>query len=234
MLKKFLTISACALLALESTVSLVQAIADQKSMLVVCLYILLVLFSFISLIFTARSEFKGHIRLTNRKKINKKIVEFIETTGETIILSRDLSWVDSATLGRFKQKVEGGDKLTIFLPEATDISKEIAGFADVRYFGNLFEGSMDRLMSRFTIIHYGTDSIRITYPQENNSWHINTEYTQGDAVLTLATDVVKLLDIITKGEPNGPVPVAPTQNRSLYSKVLSKIGKFPPQSRSRH
>lgn len=202
MLKKGVPIITCLLLVIESIISLVQSVVDQKGSLLIWLYIFFAVLAFASLIITLRYEFTGYIKITNRNKINKKIVKFIETTGETVILSRDLSWVDSATIGRFKQKVtESGDKLTIFLPKETDISKELAKFADVRYYGSLFNGSMERLVSRFTIIHYGTDSVRITYPQENTFWHINTEYAQGDAALTLATDVIKLLDIITKNTP---------------------------------
>lgn len=201
MLKKCIALVTCLLFLLESVISLFQFIDAQKSLLI-ALSAFLTLLALLSLIFTLRNEFKGYIRVNNRLKINRKIVEFIETTGETVILSRDLSWVDSATVGRFKQKVtEGGDKLTIFLPSETKISRELSAFADVRYFGNIFDDTMERLTSRFTIIHYGTDSVRITYPQEDTYWHINTEYAHGDAALTLATDIVKLLDLITKKNP---------------------------------
>ena len=203
MLKKWVPIISCLMLVVESIISLVQFIIDRKGSLLISLCIFFAVSAFVTMIITLYNEFAGYIKVTNRKKINKKIVEFIETTGETVILSRDLSWVDDVTIGRFRQKVtSSGDNLVIFLPQETETSKKLAEFADVRYYGGIFDGSMERLFSRFTIIHYGTDSVRITYPQENTFWHINTEYAQGDAALTLATDVIKLLDIITKNTPH--------------------------------
>lgn len=201
MKSKGIAIMTCLLFLVESMISFAQALADQKS-LVLALHLVLMVFALISLVFTLRHEFKGYIRVKNREKINRKIIEFIETTGKTVILSRDLSWVDEATIGRFRQKVtQCGDNLTIFLPRETQTSKTLSEFADVRYYGGIFGDPSKQLTSRFTIIHYGTDSVRVTYPQEDTFWHINTEFAHSDPALTLARDIVKLLDWITKKEP---------------------------------
>lgn len=185
----------------ESIFYIVQFCETANSFLI-ALSILFALFSICILVITVKKEFSGYIRVQNREKINKKIVDFIKTTGETIIFSRDLSWVNEDTLNKFKEKVQTSrDKLTIFMPTQTDISKKLEEFANVRYYGNVLGQSLDRLTSRYTIIHYGTDSVRMTYPQENVSWHINHEYSQGDPALTLAIDLAKVLDVIT-GEDN--------------------------------
>jgi len=183
----------------ESVYTLIQTILANQGV-AIAVFSVLTSLALLSLILTTINEFKGHIRLKNKDKINKKIVNFIETSGETVILSRDLSWVTPEIISKLRNKVEiGEDRLMIFLPSENKKSKEIAEFADVRYFGDkIGKTNVDRLTSRFTIIHYGTDSVRITYPQEDTYWHINSEFSQGDAVLTLATDIIKLLDLITK------------------------------------
>lgn len=198
-MKKFLIMLSNAILFLESAYNLYKAIIS-KSALEIAVFMLLSALSLIYAISSAYSEYQGYIRANNTKKINKKIIEFIEAPGETIILSRDLSWVTNEFVGRLKTKVENnGDNLKIFLPARNKISEQLEAFADVRYFGDKIGNTIvDRLTSRFTIIHYGTDSVRLTYPQDHSYYHINTEYVQGDPAMTLATDIVKLLDILTE------------------------------------
>lgn len=198
-MKKLIAVIGCLGFLVESVLGLIQSISSEKSV-VIAVYMVLTILALLLLAFTVVMEFKGYIPLKNKDKINRKIVEFIETTGETVILSRDLSWVSPVTIEKLRQKVQKcGDKLTVFLPTSNETSQKIAEFADVRYFGDkIGNATLERLTSRFTIIHYGTDSVRITYPKEDTYWHINREYAQGDEVMTLATDIIKLLDLITK------------------------------------
>jgi len=200
-MKKVLTIAACAGLLFECIKSLIHAIPANNSV-DIALCMIFSLLSLTTLVVTLFEELRGHIRIKNTKKINKKITEFINTRGETVIVSKDLSWVTTKTIDKLREKVEvNGDRLKIFLPSENDTSKTIAEFADVRYFGNIVESDpLENLVSRFTIINYGNDSVRITYPHRDANWHINTEYTKGDSVLTLATDLVSLLDLLTKAQ----------------------------------
>ena len=160
-------------------------------------------FALYQLVVAAIEVFTKTISLRKRTKINKYIVNFIKHTGTTVILSRDLSWLNDKLIEDLKDKVHNhGDELIVFVPQPNKKSQRLEAFADVRYYNHKQKYGSIRLKSRFTIVHWDRDSMQLTYPQEDTKLHYNNEFSLGDPATTLATDIIRLLMQITTPSNN--------------------------------
>lgn len=166
--------------------------------IIVCFYFIVMLISLcimISVMRCAWVEYRRSSKLENKKKIAKYLAEFMNKGGRTAILSRDLSWVDGEVQSKMIEKSKRKE-LTIFMPRENEISRLLkeAG-ADIRYFGNAIHYPANSIIrSRFTIIQWGSNYARITYPKQSIKRHYNNEFSTEAPATDLAQDLIRLLN----------------------------------------
>jgi len=189
---------------INSIIVLVRFIADvsvssnpSPLYIIIAFYTIIAILSAILLakeVITLFQERKRFFKIHEKGKIKSYLVDFIEKAGRTVILSRDLSWVDASIQSRIEDKARKGD-LIIFIPKENDISKKLLRHgADIRYFGELLNDPADSIIkSRFTIVQWDSNSARMTYPKQYHSTHYNFEYVLNDPTMDVSLDLVRLL-----------------------------------------
>lgn len=151
------------------------------------------LYLFVIAFFSFLQDKKKVFKIANKPGINKYLIDYIENGGRTVILSRDLSWINADIIGRIEEKA-AKDELIIFLPKENTISRRLSQHADIRYFGDLITDSAHSIIkSRFTIIQWDSNSARITYPKQDHTHHYNYEFSINEPTMDIALDLIRLL-----------------------------------------
>lgn len=110
---------------------------------------------------------------SSQEKVNKYLYDWIKEGSRTVIFTRDFTWANSSTnmLSMLEEKSKKHE-LIICLYQPTDITNRLKELGAEVYIHNLHD-----LKSRFTIIHYGTNSPQITIGLRNaDGNYVNKRY----------------------------------------------------------
>lgn len=130
-------------------------------------------------------------RYRNSADIKKYMCRWVKSGGQTVILSRDMSWVDDTDTMSSLMTKAAAKELTVFLKGHTGVADKLgAAGANVIDYTDL--GYTPR--SRFTIIDYGRDGSRVAIGVNNNGAHTIQEFRSGvHPLYAVAEDLVKFL-----------------------------------------
>ena len=155
------------------------------------------------------SEIKAYIQLrkqTNRivfaiddqNGINRYMYNWIRHGNRCAIFTRNMSWAnDKKIMDLLLTKAKDKD-LNIYIPEDTDISKELRSASAEVY---TYEDLKITPMSRFTVVNWGKAGMRVAIGKQiGKNDHVIEEYSDEDSPLVAVT--VDLLNIIEKYHRN--------------------------------
>lgn len=123
--------------------------------------------------------------------INKYMCRLVQSTGRTVIFSRDLSWSSEPEASQALKTKAASQDLTICLYHETSFSKELQALgANIILYGD--SGHEPR--SRFTIVGYGVEGSRVAVGSRQGNKQIVYEYAAGQhPAFALAEDLARII-----------------------------------------
>lgn len=110
---------------------------------------------------------------SSQEKVNKYLYKWIKDGSRTVIFTRDFTWANSSRemLLMLEEKAKNNE-LIVCLYHQTEITSRLKDLGAEIYIHNLSD-----IKSRFTIIHYGTNSPQITIGLRNSAGnYVNKRY----------------------------------------------------------
>lgn len=138
----------------------------------------------------------------NEKEIKKYMKNWVNNDGQTVIVSRDLSWVSpNDNIYNILRKKAKNDELTIIMQKSNTCVKDLEKCgAKIYYYGNLDFTPK----TRFTFIHYGRTNPRLAIGYQFKGVTKILEYEKSGTIeYSLAEDLCNLLKEVSKNE-NSP------------------------------
>lgn len=134
----------------------------------------------------------GKLTFSNPKSIRNYMFKWIKSSGNTVIFTRDLSWVNDEEMREMLRTKSQNHELIICLPNRIERVEEfeIMGATIIEYSQIQYTPT-----SRFTIKNFGRNDAMIAVGQglENNK-HLIEEYKNGEhPYFHVANDLVKML-----------------------------------------
>lgn len=142
--------------------------------IVFCLILLIISIVYVFLQINLYKKNKQQIFThSSQEKVNKYLYDWIKNGSRTVIFTRDFTWANSSLdmLSMLEEKSRKHE-LIVCLYQSTDITDKLKGLGAEIYIHNFHD-----LKSRFTIIHYGTNSPQITVGlRDDNGNYVNKRY----------------------------------------------------------
>ena len=110
---------------------------------------------------------------SSQEKVNKYLYDWIKEGSRTVIFTRDFTWANSSyAMQSMLEEKSRRHELIVCLYQPTEITNRLKDLGAEIYIHNLHD-----LKSRFTIIHYGTNSPQITIGLRNaDGNYVNKRY----------------------------------------------------------
>lgn len=138
---------------------------------------------------------------SDNDEIKEYMKKWIDNDGQTVIVTRDLSWVDvHDEIFRILLKKARCNELTIIMREAKDDLSQLENEgAKIFYYSHLdFTPE-----NRFTFIHHGRSNPRLAIGYQDGDVRIIKEFEKSGTIeYSLAEDLYTLLKEVSKNESN--------------------------------